>query len=181
VPMALSHATGAAAGNAVSALNARLGTDTDDVRQRFATICQTTAAGKAQLKGMTQTAAMHFVTLLSLPLLLTWLPGVDQLIGPQSNLIISNLPGSRDRLYFHGAEMVAHYPVSQVGHGMALNITVLSYAGGLHFGFVACPDAVPSVQRLAVHMEAAMAELEATFLEAAPAARRTVRKARRPR
>jgi len=181
VPMALSHATGAAAGNAVSALNARLGTDIEDVRQRFETICRTTAAGKAQLKGMTPTAAMHFVTLLSLPLLLTWLPGVDQLIGPQSNLIISNVPGPRERLYFHGAEMVAHYPVSQVGHGMALNITVLSYAGGLYFGFVACADGVPSVQRLAVHMEAAMVELEATYLDESPAIRHTTRKARRPR
>jgi WS/DGAT/MGAT family acyltransferase len=168
VPMALSHDAGAAAGNAVSCLNARLGTDVEDVRHRFETICRTTAAGKAQLKGMTQTAAMHFVTLLSLPMLLTWLPGVDNLIGPQSNLIISNLPGPRDRLYFHGAEMVAHYPISQVGHGMALNITVLSYAGGLYFGFVACADGVPSVQRLAVHMAAAMEELEATFLASPP-------------
>jgi diacylglycerol O-acyltransferase len=180
VPMALSHAAGAAAGNAVSCLNARLGTDIEDVRQRFETICRTTAAGKAQLKGMTPTAAMHFVTLLSLPLLLTWLPGVDQLVGPQSNLIISNVPGPRERRYFHGAEMVAHYPVSQVGHGMALNITVLSYAGGLYFGFVACADNVPSVQRLAAHMEAAMAELEATFLKDSPADRRTTRRARRP-
>jgi hypothetical protein len=77
--------------------------------------------------------------------------------------------------------MVAHYPVSQVGHGMALNITVLSYAGGLYFGFVACADGVPSVQRLAVHMEAAMAELEATFLKKSPVARRTARRARGPR
>jgi len=181
VPMALSHATGAAAGNAVSCLNARLGTDIEDVRQRFETIRRTTAAGKAQLKGMTQTAAVHFVTLLSLPLLLTWLPGVDQLIGPQSNLIISNVPGSRERLYFHGAEMVAHYPISQVGHGMALNITVLSYAGALHFGFVACADGVPSMQRLAVHMEAAMAELAAAFLKASPTAKRSTRRARGPR
>jgi hypothetical protein len=105
-------------------------------------------------------------------MLLTWLPGVDKVIGPQSNLIISNLPGSRERLYFHGAEMVAHYPVSQVAHGMALNITVLSYAGHLYFGFVACADGVPSVQRLAVHMEAAMNR--ATFLtgRSARAARR---------
>jgi hypothetical protein len=51
---------------------------------------------------------------------------------------------------------------------MALNITVLSYAGHLYFGFVACADAVPSVQRLAVHMEAAMEELEATFLAGRP-------------
>ena len=165
VPMALHHQEGAAAGNAVTCLIARLGTDVEDVRQRFETICRSSAAGKAQLKGMTRTAAMHFVTVLSVPVLLQALvPGVEKLIRPQSNLIISNVPGPRERLYLHGAEMLAHYPVSQVGHGMALNITVLSYAGRLHFGFVACPDSVPSVQRLAVHMAAAMEELEATFL-----------------
>jgi len=174
VPMALHHQEGAAAGNAVTCLVARLGTDIEDVRERFATICRSTSAGKAQLKGMTQTAAMHFVTLLSLPVMLQGrVPGVDRLMGPQSNLLISNLPGPRERLYFHGAEMVAHYPVSQVGHGLALNVTVVSYAGGLYFGFVACPDAVPSVQRLAVHMAAAMDELESTFLAHTP--RRTER------
>jgi WS/DGAT/MGAT family acyltransferase len=178
VPMALHHDEGAAAGNAVTSLLARLGTDTDDVRERFATICRSTAAGKAQLKSMTANAAMQFVTLLSLPVLLrAWVPGVDRLTGPLANLIISNVPGPRERLYLHGAEQLAHFPVSQVSHGMALNITVLSYADGLYFGFVACPDTVPSMQRLAVHMDAAMKELEATFLP------RPARKARakRPR
>jgi diacylglycerol O-acyltransferase len=181
VPVALHHDAGAAAGNAVTCLNARLGTDIEDVRQRFGVICRSTAAGKAQLKAMTPTAAMHFVTLLSVPMLLAWLPVVDKVIGPQSNLIISNLPGSREPLYFHGAEMVAHYPVSQVGHGLALNITVLSYAGHLFFGFVACAEGVPSVQRLAVHMETAMEELEAAFLAGRPKrASGKVRAARKP-
>jgi hypothetical protein len=161
--VALHHDAGAAAGNAVTCLNARLGTDIADVRERFGVICRSTTAGKAQLKGMTPTAAMHFVTLLSVPMLLNWLPGGDKLLGPQSNLFISNVPGSREQLYFHGARMVAHYPISQVSHGMALNITVLSYAGGLHFGFVACADSVPSVQRLSSHMDVALAELEAAF------------------
>jgi WS/DGAT/MGAT family acyltransferase len=180
VPMAMQQQEGARAGNAVSCLIARLGTDLADVRKRFETITRTSAAGKAQLKDMTQTAAMHFATLLSLPVLMeSLLPGVERMLGPQANLIISNVPGSRERLYFHGAEMVAHYPVSQVSHGMALNITVVSYAGGLFFGFVACPDALPSVQRLAVHMEPALAELEATFLAVRkPAARKAAATAR---
>lgn len=164
VPVALHQSEDAAAGNAVTCLNARLGTDIVDVRQRFAVIARSCAAGKVQLKGMTQTAAMHFVTLLSLPTLLNWLPGGDKLVGPQSNLFISNVPGPRERGYFHGAEMTAHYPISQVSHGMALNITVLSYAGGLYFGFVACADSVPSVQRLSEHMESSLAELETVFL-----------------
>ena len=163
VPVALHPAQGSAAGNAVTCLNARLGTDVEDVRERFGVICRSTTAGKAQLKDMTATAAMHFVTLLSVPLLLGWMPGVDQLVRPTANVLISNLPGSRERMYFHGAEQVAHYPVSQVGHGMALNITVLSYAGSLYFGFVACPERVPGMQRLALHMEQAMCELEQVF------------------
>jgi hypothetical protein len=101
-------------------------------------------------------------------LLQGWIPGADRLIGPQSNLLISNLPGARERLYFHRAELLAHYPVSQVAHGLALNITVVSYAGGLYFGLVACPDAVPDLERLAAHLEAAVEELEQSFATIAP-------------
>jgi hypothetical protein len=67
---------------------------------------------------------------------------------------------------------------------MALNITVLSYAGQLSFGFVACRDSVPSVQRLAVYVRDALDELEATYLpqakKAAPA-KASARKKRQPR
>ena len=40
----------------------------------------------------------------------------------------------------------------------------MSYAGGLYFGFTACPDRVPSVQRLAVYTGEALDELEAVFV-----------------
>ena len=81
VPVALHPADGAAAGNAVTCLNARLGTDITDVRQRFGVIARSCAAGKTQLKGMTRTAAMHFATLLSVPTLLNWLPGATGCSG----------------------------------------------------------------------------------------------------
>ena len=102
---------------------------------------------------------------------------------PIHNVIISNVPGPRETLYFHGAEMVGYHPISQVGHGMALNITVLSYAGQLSFGFVACRDSVPSVQRLAVYVGEALDELEATYLpkaRKAPPAVASKRKKRPP-
>jgi WS/DGAT/MGAT family acyltransferase len=164
VPMALHHDAGAASGNAVTSLNTRLGTDISDVRERFELIRRTSEAGKAHLKTMTETAALHYTIIMSLPVLLAWLPGFGNLVPPVTNLIVSNVPGPRETLYFHGAEMVAYYPVSQVGHGMALNITVLSYADQLSFGLVACRDSVPSVQRLALYIGEALDELEATFL-----------------
>jgi WS/DGAT/MGAT family acyltransferase len=164
VPVALHHDDAAASGNAVTYLNARLGTNVADVRERFDVIRRTSEAGKAQLKHMTETAALRYMMILSLPGVLAWLPGIGERARPLTNIIVSNVPGPREKLYFHGAEMVAYYPVSQVSHGMALNITVLSYADQLSFGLVACRDSVPSVQRVAVYIGDALDELVATFL-----------------
>jgi hypothetical protein len=97
----------------------------------------------------------------------TRVPGIGARIPPIYNVIISNVPGPREKMYFGGAEMEAYYPISALAHGQALNITVMSYAGGLYFGFTACPDRVPRVQRLAVYTGEALDELEAVF--AAPA------------
>jgi hypothetical protein len=41
-----------------------------------------------------------------------------------------------------------------------LNITCTSYAGALNFGFTACSDSLPHMQRIAVYSEAALVELE---------------------
>jgi hypothetical protein len=62
--------------------------------------------------------------------------------------------------------MEAYYPISALAHGQALNITVLSYAGGLYFGFTGCADKVPHLQRLAVYTGDAIDELERVFLRA---------------
>ena len=77
-----------------------------------------------------------------------------------TNLTISNVPGPKQKLYFNGAEMDGMYPVSVLASDQRLNITVLGYHEGLHFGFTACPDTLPSVQKLAVQMPKALRELE---------------------
>ncbi|HET8681248.1 MAG TPA: WS/DGAT domain-containing protein, partial [Micromonosporaceae bacterium] len=40
-------------------------------------------------------------------------------------------------------------PLAAVSDGMGLNITVLSFGGGLHAGIVADPAQVPDVERIA--------------------------------
>lgn len=60
------------------------------------------------------------------------------------------------------------YPVSIATHGQALNITCTSYAGTLNFGFVGCPDALLSMQHIALHLADALAELESAYGIAAP-------------
>jgi hypothetical protein len=59
--------------------------------------------------------------------------------------------------------MVSYYPVSIPYHGVALNITVQSYAGSMDFGLTACRRAMPQSELYALvkDMKAAYAELEA--------------------
>lgn len=169
VPVAIQKDDEEAGGNAISFANVRLGTDLDDVRERFALIRRSSVAGRDYLKQMTTTALIAYTVLISSPQMLTRLPGLGSRVPPIYNVIISNVPGPRRKLYFLGAEMEAYYPISALAHGQALNITVMSYAGGLYFGFTACPDRVPSVQRLAVYMGEALDELERVFIGKAPA------------
>jgi hypothetical protein len=67
--------------------------------------------------------------------------------------------------------MVTFHPLSIVLHGLALNITVQTYAGRVDFGIIADKQAVPHVHDLADALEAAFEEAKGLFLStAAPSA-----------
>jgi hypothetical protein len=78
-----------------------------------------------------------------------------------ANLIVSNVPGPQMPLYLAGAELKTYYPVSIVTHGLALNITIQSYAGALYYGLIACKKTVPNLRAFAAHIQAAHEELAA--------------------
>jgi diacylglycerol O-acyltransferase / wax synthase len=168
-------------GNAVSFANVKLGTELEDVRARFELIRRSSTVGREYLRQMSQTALIAYTVLISAPQLLTRLPALGARVPPTYNVIISNVPGPRGKLYFLGAEMEAYYPISALAHGQALNITVLSYAGNLHFGFTGCADKVPHLQRLAIYTGEAFDELERIFSAAgtsSPSARRRTKVAK---
>lgn len=79
---------------------------------------------------------------------------------PPFNVVISNVPGPPIPVYAAGARLLAHYPVSVVADGVALNMTVIGYDGGLHFGIIAARERVPDVDRINDFIE----EELATFL-----------------
>ena len=73
--------------------------------------------------------------------------------------MISNVPGPPVPVYAAGAQLLAHYPVSVVTDGLGLNMTVISYLGGLHFGLVAARERVPDVDRINDWLEEELATL----------------------
>jgi diacylglycerol O-acyltransferase len=90
-----------------------------------------------------------------------WARGrVSERLPPLANLVISNVPGPPVPLYLAGARVAEYYPMSIVTHGLALNITVQSYAGRLEFGVLTCRDVCARPQRLAKGLAAALARFE---------------------
>ena len=62
-----------------------------------------------------------------------------------ANVVITNVPGPRQPLYFAGARMDHYIPVSTIAEGMGLNITVHSYLDELDFGLIAGRELVPDL------------------------------------
>ena len=87
-------------------------------------------------------------------------PGSSSSAPPPFNLVISNVPGAREPMYWGGARLDGNYPFSIALDGQALNITLTNNADKLDFGLVGCRRSVPHLQRLLLHLENSLADLE---------------------
>ncbi len=79
--------------------------------------------------------------------------------SPVYNLILSNVPGPRDQLYFLGCKVDTMYPLGPIIGGAGLNITVMSLNGELGVGIIACPDLLPELWDIADAFPDALKEL----------------------
>lgn len=163
VPVAIRAKDDAGGGNAVGAILASLATDVADPAARMAAIIASTCHAKQQLQGMSKAAILQYSALILAPAMLQMVPQASGRVRPTFNVVISNVPGPEEPLYFRGAQLEASYPVSIPVHGIALNITCSSYAGSVCFGFTGCRDTVPHLQRLAVYTGEALVEYEQAF------------------
>ncbi|NVB77817.1 MAG: wax ester/triacylglycerol synthase family O-acyltransferase [Kofleriaceae bacterium] len=160
VPVAVRAKDEDGGGNSIGAILANLATDIEDPYERLAEIIESTRNAKKQLEGMSKAAIIQYSALLIAPSMLQMIPQTAGHVRPTFNVVISNVPGPEQPLYFRGARLEASYPMSIPLHGQALNITCNSYAGHMCFGFTGCRDTLPSLQHLAVFCGEALVELE---------------------
>ncbi|HET7310018.1 MAG TPA: wax ester/triacylglycerol synthase family O-acyltransferase [Mycobacteriales bacterium] len=148
-------------GNAVGTILCNLATDLTDAGERLRAIHTSMQRGKELFAGMNQLQATALSAAMMSPVLLEQVPGgIARLMPPPYNLVISNVPGPKNPLYWNGARLQGVYPLSIPLTGQALNITVTSYAGNMEFGLIGCRRSVPHLQRLLTHLEDALADLE---------------------
>lgn len=75
------------------------------------------------------------------------------------NLVVSNVPGPNFPMYFLGYRVAGMYPFGPVFHGAGLTTTVLTNDGDMDFGFIACRELVPDVQKIADAVPEVITEL----------------------
>jgi hypothetical protein len=79
---------------------------------------------------------------------------------PNCNIVVSNVPGPRERLSTDIGGLDALYSAGVLGEGMALSITVWSYTDQLNVGVLACDKAMPDLERLTDAIPGAVKELQ---------------------
>ncbi|MEE2031206.1 WS/DGAT/MGAT family O-acyltransferase [Rhodococcus chondri] len=161
VPVALPRSD--SDGNSVTMVLCRLATDVADPSERLARIQASMLAAKKTMRGRTplQLSTIGMLTSIG-PSGLNAIPGFTAAAPPPYNVVISNVPGPRERLYWQDAELEGWYPVSMPIEGQSLNITLLSYGDNLEFGLIGCRRNAPHLQRLLGHLEDSLAALEAS-------------------
>ena len=147
-------------GNAITFVLCNLGTDLEDPDDRLEAITSSMRATKAVMadRSAVELSALGILTAVG-PSALARIPGSASL-PPPYNVLISNVPGPRERLYWNGAELEAIYPLSIPTEDQALNISCVSYADHLEFGLVGCRRSIPKLQRLLDYLEESLQELQ---------------------
>jgi len=150
-----------AGGNMVGSILCNLATDVEDPALRIEAISESMRRNKKVLAELPRLQVMTLSALYMAPLTLVGVPGFISSTPPPFNLVISNVPGPAEPMYYGGARLDGSYPLSALPDGQALNITLVNNAGNLDFGLVGCRRSVPHLQRMLAHLESSLKDLEA--------------------
>ena len=160
IPVNLRAPDDQSTGTAIGMMVAELGTNIANPRERLEAIKASTREAKEHLAKLPPEAQVYYTLIINGPYIAGLMAGLAGWAPRPFSLAMSNVPGPPEKLYFNGARLDAVFPMSLLTHGNALNITCLSYAGTLNFGFTGARDSLPHLQHLALAMGEALDELE---------------------
>ncbi|WP_180077137.1 MULTISPECIES: wax ester/triacylglycerol synthase family O-acyltransferase [unclassified Acinetobacter] len=138
--------------NRITMILANLGTHKEDPLERLKIVRGSVLSAKERFKRMNANQILNYSAFVYGAAGLNIASGLMP-TRQAFNVIISNVPGPQESLYWNGARLEALYPASIVLDGQALNITMTSYLDKLEVGLTACRNALPKMQNLLTHLE----------------------------
>jgi WS/DGAT/MGAT family acyltransferase len=153
----------------VSAIWPPLGPIGARIDKRLQAIAANTRAAKAELQSLGKPVAYAYAVM-AFALSETLAVARPERFGMRpANMLVSNVRGPDRALYLNGARLEALFPVSTLIAGVGLNVTLMSYAGQVVFGFTANGAALPDIEDLGGYVTQAFEQLErATSAARAP-------------
>ncbi|MEG0489460.1 MAG: WS/DGAT domain-containing protein, partial [Acinetobacter sp.] len=153
--------------NRITMILANLGTHKEHPEERLEIIRRSVQNSKTRFKRMNSDQILNYSAFVY------GLAGLNIASGMMPkrqafNVIISNVPGPREPLYWNGAKLDALYPASIVLDGQALNITMTSYLDKLEVGLTGCRKSLPKLQNLLTHLENEIQKFEQLIAETNP-------------
>ena len=147
-------------GNLISLIQVKLASNHTDPLASLQQIKKSSRSARELFFSASRPAIQYYAMIVALLSLFEEGLRLDRFLPPVTNMVISNVPGSPEKLYFRGAEVVGMYPVSTLPPMTALNVTACSYAGTFFFGLVSGKTAIPDLKKLTDYLDEIYAELK---------------------
>ncbi len=144
-------------GNQIALWAATLPVAEVDPRRRLAAVRETTAALKRSKQAL-GASVLAAVSEWTVPTLLS-MASRAVYRNRAANMVVTNVPGPQVPLYLLGARMVETYPMLNLLTEQSLGVALFSYAGRLHWGFMADWDLVPDLHDFVEAIEQTFDEL----------------------
>jgi WS/DGAT/MGAT family acyltransferase len=153
-------------GNRIGAIVVPLPTHEPDPRRRLERAHEALTAAKRRQRALPPgllTDAGNFLPPLIFTQASRMTAEVAARIAPPVNLIVSNIPGPSEPLYWHGARVEAYHPFTVIMDGVGLNMTAMSYLDGVGFGMVSDRDHVTDLWPVMEGIQTSLDELGGAF------------------
>lgn len=137
-----------------------LATDSDDPAARLDLIHRSMLEGKARVAERGSAVSMLLLAPVQLTTILSPHLPIPK-IRAGYNLPVTKVPGPKAEMYWNGAHVDAIYPVAMIYDGLALTVTVCSYADHLSLTYLAGDDVAADISDLIDRTERSLADLEA--------------------
>jgi len=85
---------------------------------------------------------------------------LSDLVAPIANILVSNMPGPRKRMYFNGCKVTSIYPISTITPGGGINFTLMTYGEMVNVGMVCCDNNIKTLEPMVQYFQEAFDLLE---------------------
>lgn len=148
------------AGNKIAIVPVELAHDEKDPYLRLRQIIENHRIVKRAAKVSHPAAFSYYTLLIQSYSTLFEILHISDWFRPIGNILVSNMPGPPNTLYFKDAKLLANYPISAMTPGGGVNITMVTYNGIAQIGLVCCNSKIASLEPMAQYFREAFDMLE---------------------